>query len=47
MYQLLPWFGSGRLISTIDRSFRLNDIADVHRYMEANHGIGTIRITIQ
>ncbi|MGJ3251747.1 MAG: NAD(P)H-quinone oxidoreductase [Elainellaceae cyanobacterium] len=45
--QLLPLFGSGRLIPIIDCSFSLNDIADAHRYMEANRNIGKILITLQ
>lgn len=37
---------SGKLKPVIDKIFRLEDIADAHRYMEANGQVGKIIITV-
>jgi NADPH2:quinone reductase len=37
---------NGTLRPTIDRSFRLEDIAEAHRYMEKNEQVGKIIITV-
>ncbi|RPH20215.1 alcohol dehydrogenase [Buttiauxella warmboldiae] len=38
---------SGKLKPVIDKTFRLEDIADAHRYMEANGQVGKIIVTIE
>ncbi|CAE1145594.1 zinc-dependent alcohol dehydrogenase family protein [Serratia sp. Tan611] len=37
---------SGKLKPVIDKTFRLEDIADAHRYMEANGQVGKIIVTV-
>lgn len=44
--EMLPLFDTGALRPVIDRRFVLSDIADAHRYMEANANIGKIIIDI-
>lgn len=38
---------SGKLKPVIDKTFRLEDIADAHRYMEANGQVGKIIVTVE
>jgi NADPH:quinone reductase-like Zn-dependent oxidoreductase len=38
---------SGKLKPVIDKTFRLEDIADAHRYMEANGQVGKIVVTVE
>jgi putative PIG3 family NAD(P)H quinone oxidoreductase len=46
--QVLPAFSAGELRPILDeRRFRLDQIADAHRYMEANQNFGKIIVTIQ
>jgi len=42
----LPAFENKTIIPVIDSTYKLADIADAHRYMEANKNIGKIIITI-
>ena len=37
---------SGNLQPVIDKTFRLEDIAEAHRYMEANGQVGKIVVTV-
>ncbi|MCU1351727.1 MAG: putative quinone oxidoreductase [Acidimicrobiales bacterium] len=43
---LLPLFEAGRLRPVIDRRFRLEEIADAHRYMAENANVGKIVIDV-
>jgi putative PIG3 family NAD(P)H quinone oxidoreductase len=46
--QVLPAFSTGQLRPILDeRRFRLDQIADAHRYMESNQNFGKIIVTIQ
>jgi putative PIG3 family NAD(P)H quinone oxidoreductase len=46
--QVLPAFSTGQLRPVLDeRRFRLDQIADAHRYMESNQNFGKIIVTIQ
>jgi putative PIG3 family NAD(P)H quinone oxidoreductase len=48
MEQVLPAFSTGQLRPVLDeRRFRLDQIADAHRYMESNQNFGKIIVTIQ
>lgn len=42
----LPLFGEGKLQPVLDRTFSWRDVADAHRYMEADRNIGKIVLTI-
>lgn len=44
--QVLPLFADGRLKPLIDRSFKLQDVVEAHRYMENNSNFGKIILTI-
>lgn len=45
--EVLPAFASGHLRPVLDaRQFRLDEIADAHRYMEANQNFGKIVVTV-
>jgi NADPH:quinone reductase-like Zn-dependent oxidoreductase len=44
--EVLPLFDEGRLHPVIDRRFRLDDIADAHRAMEANENVGKILVDV-
>jgi putative PIG3 family NAD(P)H quinone oxidoreductase len=44
--ELLPLFEQGRLRPIVDSRYRLDDIADAHRYMETNANIGKILIDV-
>ncbi|GAA6619493.1 hypothetical protein NUACC26_053060 [Scytonema sp. NUACC26] len=44
--QILPFFADGRLKPLIDRSFKLKEVAEAHRYMENNSNFGKIVLTI-
>jgi NADPH2:quinone reductase len=45
---VLPEFENGRFHSVLDKSmFTLADMAEAHRYMEANQNIGKIVVTVQ
>lgn len=44
--QILPLFADGRLKPLIDRSFKLQDVVEAHRYMENNSNFGKIILTI-
>jgi putative PIG3 family NAD(P)H quinone oxidoreductase len=46
--QVLPAFSTGQLRPILDeRRFRLDQIADAHRYMESNQNFGKIIVTLQ
>jgi NADPH:quinone reductase-like Zn-dependent oxidoreductase len=40
--QMLPFFADGRLKPIIDRTFKLEEVAQAHRYMENNSNFGKI-----
>lgn len=42
----LPLLKAGRIKPIIDRSFRLHEAADAHRYMEANKNVGKIILDV-
>ena len=42
----LPLLEAGRIEPIIDRSFRLHEAADAHRYMEANKNVGKIILDV-
>ena len=42
----LPLLEAGRIKPIIDRSFRLQEAADAHRYMEANKNVGKIILDV-
>ena len=42
----LPLLEAGRIKPIIDRSFRLHEAADAHRYMEANKNVGKIILDV-
>jgi NADPH:quinone reductase-like Zn-dependent oxidoreductase len=44
--ELLPLFSTGRLRPVIDRRYRLDDIADAHRYMATNANVGKILLDV-
>jgi putative PIG3 family NAD(P)H quinone oxidoreductase len=44
--ELLPLFSTGRLRPVIDRRYRLDDIADAHRYMATNANVGKIVLDV-
>lgn len=44
--QMLPFFANGRLKPIIDRSFKLEEVAQAHRYMESNSNFGKIVLKI-
>ena len=44
--EVLPRFADGTMRPVIDSRFRLDEIADAHRRMEANANIGKILIDI-
>lgn len=44
--EIVPLFSSGALRPVIDRRFRLDDIADAHRVMEADANIGKLVIDL-
>ena len=45
--EMVPWFTTGALRPIIDRRYRLDDIADAHRYMATNESIGKILIDVR
>jgi NADPH:quinone reductase-like Zn-dependent oxidoreductase len=45
--EVLPLFASGALRPVIDRRFRLDDIADAHRMMEANANVGKLVVDVR
>ena len=45
--ELLPRFDDGSLRPVIDSRYRLDDIADAHRYMESNANVGKIVIEVR
>lgn len=46
--EVLPAFARGELAPLIDpRSFRLDEIAEAHRYMEANQNVGKIIVKVR
>jgi len=45
--EVLPAIAAGRVRPVIDRAFRLDEIAEAHRYMEANRNFGKIVIAIR
>ncbi len=44
--ELLPLFDTGTLAPVIDSRYRLDDIADAHRYMASNANVGKILIDV-
>lgn len=44
--QILPLFADSRLKLLIDRSFKLQEIVEAHRYMESNSNFGKIVLTV-
>lgn len=44
--QILPLFADDRLKALIDRSFRLQEIVEAHRYMENNRNFGKIVLSV-
>jgi NADPH2:quinone reductase len=44
--EVVPLFDAGAIRPVIDRRFRLDDIADAHRHMEADANIGKILVDI-
>ena len=44
--ELLPLFDSGALVPVVDSRYRLDDIAEAHRYMETNANVGKILIDV-
>lgn len=44
--QMSPLFADGRLKPIIDRSFKLEEVAQAHRYMEDNSNFGKIVLKI-
>ena len=44
--ELLPLFETGALVPVIDSRYRLDAIADAHRYMETNANVGKIVIDV-
>jgi NADPH:quinone reductase-like Zn-dependent oxidoreductase len=45
--EVVPLFATGALRPVIDRRFRLDDVADAHRLMEADANVGKILIDIR
>lgn len=45
-HEVVPAIESGAVRPVIDRRFRLDDIADAHRHMEANANVGKILVDI-
>jgi NADPH:quinone reductase len=45
-HELLPLFADGRLAPVIDSRYRLDDIAEAHRYMETNANVGKIVVDV-
>ena len=45
--EVVPLFESGALRPVIDRRYRLEDVADAHRRMEANENVGKIAIDVR
>ena len=43
---VMPYLESGKIRSIIDCTFPLEDVAEAHRYMEANKNIGKIILTL-
>ncbi len=44
--ELLPRFDDGSLSPVIDSRYRLDDVAEAHRYMETNANVGKILLTV-
>lgn len=44
--ELLPRFDDGSLSPVIDSRYRLDDVAEAHRYMESNANVGKILLTV-
>jgi putative PIG3 family NAD(P)H quinone oxidoreductase len=44
--ELLPRFDDGSLSPVIDSRYRLDDVAEAHRYMESNANVGKILLTL-
>ena len=45
--RVLPRFASGRIAPVLDRTFRLDEAAEAHRYMEANQNFGKVVLTVK
>jgi len=45
-HDLLPLFDSGVLRPVIDSTYRLEDIADAHRYVATNANVGKVLVTV-
>jgi putative PIG3 family NAD(P)H quinone oxidoreductase len=45
--EVLPLFTSGALRPVIDRRFRLDDVAEAHRFMETNANIGKLMLDVR
>jgi putative PIG3 family NAD(P)H quinone oxidoreductase len=44
--EVLPWYADGTIRPVIDRRYRLDDIAQAHRHMEANANVGKIVVDV-
>ncbi len=44
--EVLPWFADGTFRPVIDSRYRLDEIAEAHRHMEANANVGKIVIDV-
>jgi len=44
--QVVPLFGTGKLRSVVDKTFKISDIEAAHRYQESNQSFGKIILTI-
>ena len=45
--EVLPLFTSGALRPVIDRRFRLDDVAEAHRFMESNANVGKLMLDVR
>jgi putative PIG3 family NAD(P)H quinone oxidoreductase len=45
--EVLPWVAAGGLRPVIDRTFRLEDVAEAHRYMEDNRNLGKVVLAVR
>ena len=45
--EVLPLFTSGALRPVIDRRFRLDDVAEAHRFMETNANVGKLMLDVR
>lgn len=44
--KVLPWIASGEIVPVVDKTFRLEELAAAHRYMEENKNLGKIVILV-